>query len=148
MEDLIKQVIAGSTFSGQIDEQIEYEEKAQLKYNDSQFEGMGFDAATYYSYVMGITTEDYYSLIHEQIEMSIKYGYCLEEIAKKEGYTVSQEDFDKMFEEIFFTTYGFTSKEEVYAEIPEEEVKTYIDRYVISEKAEQLIIDTAVINNN
>lgn len=145
MQDLIKQVIGSAKFSGEIEEQIAYEEEQQIKNLNDQFAGFGYDAATYYSYVMGITEDDFYALIHEQSETSVKYSHCLKEIAKKEGLTISQEEFDTLFEDIFFNTYGLTSKEEVYEYVTEEQAHQFIEEYGLQEKAEKIIKDTAII---
>jgi len=144
---IIKKLIESAKFSGPVEEQIAYEEQSTLDYYDSVYtQQYGIDGATYFGYMLGITTEEYYSMVHEQSEMAVKYNHVLEAIAEKEGFTVSDEEYTAMFEETFYQNYGLTSEEEVYEHIPEDEVKEIINNYVLLDKAEKLVMETAIIN--
>jgi FKBP-type peptidyl-prolyl cis-trans isomerase (trigger factor) len=79
--------------------------------------------------------------------MSVKYNAILDEIAKQENLTVSPEEYDQMFQETFIDTYGFASKEEVLSQISEKQLDETVNGYVLHDKAEKIIMDSAVINN-
>ena len=86
-------------------------------------------------------------MVEEESTMSVKYNAVLDEIAKKENLTVSDEEFENMFQSIFIEQYGFTSKEEVFSQLGEEQANETIRGYVLHDKAEAIIMDSAVINN-
>lgn len=146
--DIIKAVIDNATFGGQVDEQIAYEIQDCLDYYDSicqqQF---GVSGAVYFGYLWGITEQEYNAMVEEESTMSVKYNAVLDEIAKKENLTVSDEEFENMFQSIFIEQYGFTSKEEVFSQLGEEQANETIRGYVLHDKAEAIIMDSAVINN-
>ena len=146
--DIVKKLIEGATFSGQINEQIEYEKQDAINYYDSMcMQQFGVDGATYFGYIWGLSSDDYYAMVQEEAETAIKYNYVLDEIAKAENFTVSDEEYKKMFEETFYDNYGFTSEEEVYSQITKEQAEEAIRGYVLHDKAEALIMDNAIINN-
>lgn len=146
--DIIKAVIDNATFGGQVDEQIAYEIQDCLDYYDSicqqQF---GVNGATYFGYLWGITEQEYQAMVEEESTMSVKYNAVLDEIAKAENLTVSDEEFEDMFQSVFIDQYGFTSKEEVFSQLGEEQANETIRGYVLHDKAEAIIMDSAVINN-
>ena len=146
--DIIKAVIDNASFGGQVDEQIAYEIQDCLDYYDSicqqQF---GVSGAVYFGYLWGITEQEYNAMVEEESTMSVKYNAVLDEIAKKENLTVSDEEFENMFQSIFIEQYGFTSKEEVFSQLGEEQANETIRGYVLHDKAEAIIMDSAVINN-
>ncbi|MBO4558478.1 MAG: hypothetical protein J5712_00205, partial [Lachnospiraceae bacterium] len=65
---------------------------------------------------------------------------------EEEGFEVTEEDYEKKFEEYFFDYYGFESKEEVLEAITQEEIDDIVHKSVLQEKAESVIMDSAVIN--
>ena len=146
--DIIKAVIDNATFGGQVDEQIAYEIQDCLDYYDTicqqQF---GVSGAVYFGYLWGITEQEYQAMVEEESTMSVKYNAVLDEIAKAENLTVSDQEFEDMFQSIFIDQYGFTSKEEVFAQLGEEETNETIRGYVLHDKAEAIIMDSAIINN-
>ena len=146
--DIIQAVIANSTFGGQVDEQIAYEVQDCIDYYDDLcMQNFGVNGATYFGYIWGITEAEYLAMVEEESTTSVKYNALLDEIAKKENLTVSDEEFEAMFQETFMDTYGFTSKEEVYAQIGEDLANETIRGYVLHDKAEAIIMDSAIINN-
>ena len=146
--DIIQKVIENAKFGGQIDEQIAYEEQDCIDYYDSMcMQSFGVDGATYFGYIWGISREEYLAMVYEESSMSVKYNLILDEIAKKENLTVSQEEYDAMFQETFINTYGFASREEVLTQLSEQQVDETINGYVLHEKAETIIYNSAVINN-
>ena len=145
--DIIQKIISNSTFGGQIDEQIAYEVQDCIDYYDyicsMQF---GVDGATYFGYLWGLTEAEYLAMVNEESTTSVKYNAILDEIAKKENLTVSEEEFEEMFQQTFIDYYGFETKEDVYAELGEEETNSTINGYVLHDKAEAIIFDSAIIN--
>ena len=120
-DDLIKQVIDSSEFTGEIAEEIAYEEESALQYYDIIMQQYyGIDGATYFQYYYGFTEEEYKLFIHEQADFQVKYVHILDEIIKAEGLTLSEEE--KTGDET-------------------EELE------LLRGKAENIIFDSAIINN-
>ena len=146
--DIIQKIIDDTVFSGQIDEQIAYEEQDAKDYYDYMaMQSFGVDGATYFGYIWGITQEEYYAMLHNEVEMSVKYNYVLDEIVKTENLTFTEEEYKETFEETFFENYGFTSEEEIYGRISEKEAREIIEGYILHDKAEALIMESAVVHN-
>ena len=145
--DIIRQVIDNSTFTGQIEEEIAYEENSALEYYDSIAAQYGMDSgASLYQYAYGVTSEEFYAMAHEEAEMSIKYTHVLDEIAKAEGFTVSEEELENAFQEYYIDYLGFTSREEANEYYSDEEINLALETYVLQGKAENAIFDTAIKN--
>ena len=146
--DIITKIIDNAEFSGQIEEQIAYEEKDAKDYYDYMaLQSFGVDGATYFGYIWGITESEYYAMLHNEVEMSVKYNYILDEIVKAENLTFTEEEYKETFEETFFENYGFTTEEEIYEQISKEEAHEVIEGYILHDKAEAIILESAVINN-
>ncbi len=146
--DIIQKVIDNAKFGGQVDEQIAYEEQECIDYYDTMcMQSFGVDGATYFGIIWGITKDEYLAMVNEESTMSVKYNAILDEVAKQENLTVTPEEYDSMFEETFINTYGFTSKEEVLSQLSQEQLDETVNGYVLHDKAEQIIMDSAVINN-
>ena len=110
-------------------------------------QSFGVDGATYFGIIWGITKDEYLAMVNEESTMSVKYNAILDEVAKQENLTVTPEEYDSMFEETFINTFGFTSKEEVLSQLSQEQLDKTVNGYVLHDKAEQIIMDSAVINN-
>ena len=146
--DIIQKVIDNAKFGGQVDEQIAYEEQECIDYYDTMcMQSFGVDGATYFGIIWGITKDEYLAMVNEESTMSVKYNAILDEVAKQENLTVTPEEYDSMFEETFINTFGFTSKEEVLSQLSQEQLDETVNGYVLHDKAEQIIMDSAVINN-
>ena len=92
-DDLIKQVIESSEFTGEISEEVAYEEESALQYYDLIMQQYyGIDGLTYFQYTYGFTEEEYKLFIHEQSEFQVKYVHILDEIVKAEGLTLTEEE--------------------------------------------------------
>lgn len=119
-DDLIKQVIDSSEFTGEITEEIAYEEESALQYYDLIMrQYYGIDGLTYFQYTYGFTEEEYKLFIHEQSEFQVKYVHILDEIIKAENLSLTEDE----------KTGNETE-----------------DLEVLREKAENIIFDTAIIN--
>lgn len=119
-DDLIKQVIESSEFTGEISEEVAYEEESALQYYDLLMQQYyGIDGLTYFQYTYGFTEEEYKLFIHEQSEFQVKYVHILDEIVKAEGLTLTEEE---------------------KSEDENENLE------VIRQKAENIIFDNATIN--
>ena len=146
--DIITKLLDNTVFSGQIEEQIAYEEKDAKDYYDYMaIQSFGVDGATYFGYIWGITETEYYAMLHNEVEMSVKYNYVLDEIVKTENLTLTEEEYKAAFDKTFFEEYGFTSEEEIYEQISKEDARKTIEGYVLHDKAEAIIFDSAVVNN-
>ena len=92
-DDLIKQVIESSEFTGEISEEVAYEEESALQYYDLLMQQYyGIDGLIYFQYAYGFTEEEYKLFIHEQSEFQVKYVHILDEIVKAEGLTLTEEE--------------------------------------------------------
>ena len=119
-DDLIMQVFESSEFTGELAEEIAYEEQSAIDYYDYMVQMQyGVDAETYFSYVYGFTTEEYKTFIHEQAEFQVKYTHVLDEIIKTENLTLTDEEK--------------TGDEDQ-------------DLYALREKAENIIFDNAIVH--
>ena len=119
-DDLIMQVFESSEFTGELAEEIAYEEQSAIDYYDYMVQMQyGVDAKTYFSYVYGFTTEEYKTFIHEQAEFQVKYTHVLDEIIKTENLTLTDEEK--------------TGDDDQ-------------DLYSLREKAENIIFDNAIVH--
>ncbi|MBP5533826.1 MAG: trigger factor [Lachnospiraceae bacterium] len=119
-DDIIKQVIDSSEFTGEIAEEIAYEEESALQYYDLIMQQYyGIDGLTYFQYTYGFTEEEYKLFIHEQSEFQVKYVHILDEIVKAEGLSLTEEE---------------------KSDNENEDLET------IRQKAENIIFDNATIN--
>ena len=152
---IMEAVIANATFGGEIDEEIEYYTEQYLAYYDSMAAAYyGIDGATLFYYMYGLSSDEYEEMMRENVGFSIKYQYVLDEIAAAEGMTVSEEEYEEQFNYYFIDYYGYTDKEEVLADFteqyPDEDPQAKIDEMVnesvLRDKAEQFLLDNAVIN--
>ena len=120
-DDLIMQVFENAEFSGELAEEIAYEEESAIEYYDYVVQAQyGVDAETYFSYVYGFTTEEYNTFIHEQAEFQVKYTHVLDEIIKVENLTLTDDEK--------------TGDEDQ-------------DLYALREKAENIIFDSAIVHD-
>jgi len=140
---VIQKIIDSSSFSGEIEEEIEYIYNSEIQQNDEEiYNDYYMDAATYYFYYYGVEKDDYYADIRSQAEYSVKYEHVLNEIAKQEGFTVSQDEFDSMLKEIFIDNYGFETADQVYSVVPKENVEKIVNGSVLREKAAELVFSS------
>ncbi len=145
---LSEQVIANATFGGDIDKEISDTVAYWKNYYDNMYQTYyGVDAAAIFSQYYGWSADDYDKYMVDQYTFQVKYSYVLKKIAEVENFDMTEDEFEDRFQEYFFDYYGFESKEEVYAEIPPEEVDELIKTSILQDKAEKLIIDSAVVNN-
>ncbi len=144
---IIEQVLANTSFGGDIDAEIAaYAEEMFVYYDNLATSYYGVDGETLFLYMYGYTAEQYKELINDEAEYAIKYQYTLDAIAEKEALSVSTEEYDETFNTLFIETYGYTTAEEVYAAIGEEEAKKLVNEAALREKAEALILENAIIN--
>lgn len=146
--DILEQLVAGATFEGSVDEEVNY----YVDYYRSYYEYVatqyyGIDVDTFYMYMMGVSGEDEgVELMCQDLDFSVRLQYILDEIAKEEGFTVSQEEYDAAFEEQFLEAGGFTDRAQVLEHYTEQQVDQTVNNTVLRDKAEQLVLDSAVIN--
>ena len=144
---IAQKVIENCTYGGDIDEEIADTVAYWKDYYDNMYLSYyGMDAATLFGMYYGWSAEEYDQFMQDQYTFTIKYSRALDKIAKEEGFEVTEEDYEKKFEEYFFDYYGFESKEEVLEAITQEEIDDIVHKSVLQEKAESVIMDSAVIN--
>ena len=144
--DIIEEAIARCEFGGDIDAKIADYENQYTSYNDYLAQSYyGIDGATLFYYFYGMDNDAYYAYINEQSTYQTKYEAMLNEIIKVENLTVTPEEYEKEFNDMFLDYYGYASKEEVLADISQEEIDDMVNNTVLQDKARQIIIDNAVI---
>lgn len=144
---IAQKVIENCTFEGDIDEEIADTVAYWKDYYDNMYQSYyGMDAATLFAMYYGWTPAEYDQFMQDQYTFTIKYSRTLDKIAEIEGFDVSEEEFETKFEEYFFDYYGFETREEVLEAISQEEIDKMVNNAVRQEKAENLIMDSAVIN--
>ncbi|MBR5967560.1 MAG: trigger factor [Lachnospiraceae bacterium] len=144
---IAQKVIENCTYEGDIDEEIADTVAYWKDYYDNMYLSYyGMDAATLFGMYYGWSAEEYDQFMQDQYTFTIKYSRALDKIAEEEGFEVTEEDYEKKFEEYFFDYYGFESKEEVLEAITQEEIDDIVHKSVLQEKAESVIMDSAVIN--
>lgn len=144
--DVLQTIINGCTFEGDIDSEINDYTEYYIAYYDQMYNSYyGMDGATLFSYFYGFTSDEYYEYMYSDASNSIKYRHVLDAVVEDQGLTVTDEEFDAYFEETFFDGYGYTSREEVYAENEQADVDDFVNTSVLRDKAEKLIVDSIVV---
>ena len=147
LDSLKRQVVDNCTFPSSIDNQVKRNYVLKLEEeNNSLQETYMVDADTYYQYVYGYEPGEYAKKLMDSINYDTKYDYALDEIVKKEGIEVSDAEFDEYFEKNYISEYGYSSKEQVYTDFGEQQVKDAVNTAVKRNKASQLIYDSAEIS--
>lgn len=144
---IAQKVIENCTYEGDIDEEIADTVAYWKDYYDNMYLSYyGMDAATLFGMYYGWSAEEYDQFMQDQYTFTIKYSRTLDKIAEAEGFEVSEEEYEKKFEEYFFDYYGFETKEEVLEAITQEEIDEIVRNAVLQGKAESVIMDNAIIN--
>ncbi|MBR4781322.1 MAG: FKBP-type peptidyl-prolyl cis-trans isomerase [Lachnospiraceae bacterium] len=147
LDSLKRQVVDNCTFPSSVDNQVKRAYVLKLdEENNSLQETYMVDADTYYQYVYGYEPGEYAKKLMDSINYDTKYNYALDEIAKKESIEVTEAEFDEYFEKNYISEYGYSSKEQAYTELGEQQVKADVNTAVKRNKASQLIYDSAEIS--
>lgn len=145
--NILLKVIDNCTFEGQIEEEVNYGVEAQRSYYDSMANTYyGVDGATLFMYFYGITSEQYDEMLYQQSVFSTKITHVFEEIIMAENITYTAEEYQTKFGEIFYDTYGFSDEAAVYQSISEEEAQSLVIDQLLKDKAQSVILDSAIIN--
>lgn len=144
--ELLGMILDNTTFGGDIDEEIADYAQSYRDYTDSMYMSYyGMDGATVFGMMYGLTEEEYNDMLLKDAEDSVRYNYLLKEVAKAENLSITEEEYDAMVQEVFIDYYGYSSAQEVYDEIGEDKAREMINDTVVSEKAEQFLIDNSTI---
>ena len=145
--EIIQQAIDNTTYSGDIDEEIEDMTAQYIEYYDSMAQNYyGVDGATLFSYFYGMNEDEYKEYLKNESAYAIKLQYLLDKVAEIENLTYTQEEFDAEFEEIFISYYGFADREEAEGQYTSEEIDDTVSKSLLREKAQNLITGSASIN--
>ncbi len=144
---ILEKLFENSTFSGDIELEIEDMSADYITYYDQQAMGLyGVDAETLFSIFYGWDSEEFHKNIRKDAEYAIKSDYIFNEIAKVEGFEVTDEEYQKELKESILDVYGFESIEDVLEEITQEELDNMITQNIIGGKVNALIHDNAIVN--
>ena len=142
MKDLLEQIISTSSFSGQLEEKIDYLYDSEIKRMDKEYmEEYLVTADQYYQMYFDETPDEFHNRLRSEIEFDVKSQEVLSAIAEKENLTVSQEEYDRKFDEIFIKTYNFASADEVKSQVPQENIDYIVNLEVLQEKAQAIILN-------
>ncbi len=148
LESLKRQVVDDCTFPSSVDNQIKKSYVQEVdKENKKIMDEYLVDADTYYQYMYGYAPGEFAKKLMDSINYDTKYNYALDEIAKKESIEVTEAEYDEYFNRIYIEEYGYTSKEDAYEKLGEQQVKDEVTKAVKREKASKLIYDSAEIEN-
>ena len=147
LDSLKRQVVDNCTFPSYIDNQVKrYYVLTLDEENTYLMDTYMMNADTYYQYVYGYEPGEYAKKLMDSINYDTKYNYVLDEIAKKESIEVTEAEFDEYFEKTYIGEYGYSSKEQAYTDLGEQQVKYDVNPAVKRNKDSQLIYDSAEIS--
>lgn len=147
-DELLRTVVNGCTFDGDISKEVDYYVDYYREYYAYMANNYyGIDIDRFYQYMMGVSGEEAgVALMREELDLSVRLQYVLDEIAKKEAFCVTADEYDEAFEYQFLQRGGFTDRDQVLEQYTEEQIDETVNNTVLRNKAEQFIYDSAIIN--
>lgn len=137
---IFQKIIENTTFN--VDIEQKFQQKCE-KLNADANKNYGMDAESLYTMYYGITSEEFNTVIHDQVKIEL----ILSAVAEAERFTVTEEEIDKRSQE-FMQNYQSATIDECYLKLAEEYGATSGRECVIDfiklEKAEELIFSSAV----
>lgn len=144
--NITMKLIETSEFGGDIDRAVDDATEEYIQYYDYMASSLyGIDGATFFMYIYGYDEEAYHTLLRSQAEYAIKLDNALKAIAREEKLEATPEEFEKEFGEYFYDYYGYTSKEEVYEAVAQEDADKLINDNILCAKAEELLYSYSII---
>ncbi|MBR5178193.1 MAG: hypothetical protein IKW90_05280 [Lachnospiraceae bacterium] len=144
-ETLMNTIIDGCTYSGQIDEELDYMYGKYITYNDDYAYEMMYDSgAQYFSMVNDITEEEYYNQARKTSDRNTKFDRALLAIAKAEGLSCSDEEMIAAGQALFAENYSTDSKAKLYKDFTKEEIDRILTESVLKEKAFELVRENTI----
>ena len=148
--DLFLKIIRSSEFDDQALAPYVIENRARLvSQHDQQYsQFLGINAATYYTQYLGMTEEETNDYFDSLAKMQTEYTFVLAAIADKENIEVTEEEIDKLSDDMT-TSYGYSTREELYSSLattynkPAREVVASQARL---NKAADIVMSTALAN--
>ncbi|MCR5331732.1 MAG: trigger factor [Lachnospiraceae bacterium] len=145
--DILYMAIDNATFGGEIDEEINDLALQYFNYYDQMAQAYyGMTGAQMFNSFYGMSEADYDATIREESSYSVKAQRLLDKVADAENIAYTEEEYKTEFEEIFFSYYGFTEEAEVKEQLSDEEIDKIVISSIKQRKAQDLIIDNAVIH--
>ena len=145
--DVINAVIANTTFSKDLTEEINTNKASMISNYDTMYQSTyGVDAATVFSVLYGMSGEEFQNYMYEQAEMNTKFGYVSSAIAEKEEITCTDDEIASLAADML-SSYGYSSVDELYAALKtyyNEEGKKVVAEQVKLNKAAKIMYDNAV----
>lgn len=140
--DILMQAVENATYPEDINLEIDSYNEQQKANNDAMANSyFGVDAVTFFTSSYGMTEEEYEAYMLETATSQVKLRKVLEAVAAAENLTLTDEEYEKGIEDLILN-FGYESKEQLLELNKEEDIKNAL----LSEKAQNLIIDSAVIN--
>ncbi|MBR4725605.1 MAG: trigger factor [Lachnospiraceae bacterium] len=145
--EIIQIAVGNATFGGEIEEEIADLTQQALDYYDQMAQSYyGVSGAELFGAFYGVDEEGYRQMLEEDSRVQTETQHMLEKVAEVEQLTYTEEEYQAEFEDIFYSYYGFTDEAEVREELTEEQIDKVVAGSIKVRKAQDFIIDNAVIN--
>ena len=145
--DVVKKVIENTTFVKDLTAEItEAKNNMIASYNSMYQSAYGIDAATFFGYIYGMSTEAFDEYMTSQAEMNTKFGYVASAIAEKEKLEATDDEITALAADML-DSYGYESIDELYAQLKsvyKAEGKDVVAAQVKLNKAADIMYDSAV----
>lgn len=97
IHDLKTRITDNCIYSESINDEIKKEYVLRLNSENAQYQdAYMMDAATFYEYYYGIPASEYSSMLMDEVTMSVKFTYALDEIIKAEGIDKANPNADRI----------------------------------------------------
>ncbi len=145
--DVVTKVIENATFVKDLTAEItEAKNNMIASYNSMYQSAYGIDAATFFGYIYGMSTEAFDEYMTSQAEMNTKFGYVASAIAEKEKLEATDDEITALAADML-DSYGYESIDELYAQLKsvyKAEGKDVVAAQVKLNKAADIMYNSAV----
>ncbi len=148
--DLFLKIIRSSEFDDQALAPYVIENRARLvSQHDQQYsQVLGVNASTYYTKYLGMSEEEINDYFDSLAKMQTEYTFVLAAIAEKENLEATEEEIDKLSEDMT-ASYGYESREELYSSLAStynKPARDVVASQVRLNKAGDLVMSSALAN--
>ncbi len=113
-EEIISQVVANATFTNVNQREIDEKETEMLSMYEYYAQYYGVDLETFAATGFQMSLDEFYAQIKFYADLYVKETYVLAEIAKLEGITLTEDEYQQRVEEINLQ-YGYETTEDLEA---------------------------------
>lgn len=138
--DLLSKAIENTTFANIQQSEYDNMQNVMKEYYNNLAIQSGTDLESYLLTNVGMTMVEFEEEAVKQAETYINQKYLLDKIVKEEKLEISDKEYDEKVAE-YMTQFSMTDPEQF---VQENGGKEFMIKYMLSEKAKNLIVDTAV----